>query len=95
MKLRFTLRAAAELERVLAYIDGRSPEGAHRVKRRIHNVLEAVVSHPNVGVATSRLGLRRIVVYPYPYLIFYQVTATEIIVHGVRHGARDPRSMPK
>jgi toxin ParE1/3/4 len=95
VKLRFTLRAAAELERVLAYIDERSPEGAHRVKRRIHDLLEAVASHPKVGAATSRRGLRRIVVYPYSYLIFYQATETEIIVHGVRHGARDPRSMPQ
>jgi toxin ParE1/3/4 len=25
---------------------------------------------------------------PYPYLIFYEATDDEIIVHAVRHGAR-------
>lgn len=28
------------------------------------------------------------VVYPYPYLIFYRATETEFIIHGIRHGAR-------
>ena len=26
---------------------------------------------------------------PYPYLIFYEATDTEIIIHAVRHGACD------
>jgi len=34
------------------------------------------------------------VAYPYPYLIFYRATETEIIIHGVRHSARRP-SLPK
>jgi hypothetical protein len=31
---------------------------------------------------------------PYPYLIFYEVTHEEIVIHAVRHGARDPSGMP-
>jgi hypothetical protein len=31
VKLRYTLRAAAELDEVLAYIEARSPQGARRV----------------------------------------------------------------
>jgi toxin ParE1/3/4 len=27
---------------------------------------------------------------PYPYLIFYEATDAEIIIHAVRHGARNP-----
>jgi plasmid stabilization system protein ParE len=30
---------------------------------------------------------------PYPYLVFYEPTETEIIIHAVRHAARDPSSM--
>jgi toxin ParE1/3/4 len=33
-------------------------------------------------------------VTPCPYLVFYEVTQAEIIVHAVRHAARDPSSMP-
>jgi len=31
---------------------------------------------------------------PYPYLIFYEVREGELIIHAVRHMARDPSSMP-
>ena len=34
--------------------------------------------------------MRRIVVTPYPYLVFYRVAADEIVIHGVRHAARKP-----
>jgi toxin ParE1/3/4 len=31
---------------------------------------------------------------PYPYLVFYELTDTEIIIHAVRHAARNPSGMP-
>jgi toxin ParE1/3/4 len=31
---------------------------------------------------------------PYPYLIFYEITEIELIIHAVRHAARDPSGMP-
>jgi len=31
---------------------------------------------------------------PYPYLIFYEAAENEIIIHAVRHAARDPSGMP-
>jgi plasmid stabilization system protein ParE len=31
---------------------------------------------------------------PSPYLIFYEVTENEVIIHAIRHGARDPSTMP-
>ena len=38
--------------------------------------------------------MRRIVVSPYPYLIFSRATGEAIVIHAVRHGARNPASMP-
>jgi plasmid stabilization system protein ParE len=32
---------------------------------------------------------------PYSYLIFYEVTDDEIIIHAVCHGARDPSDNPR
>ncbi|HKI15765.1 MAG TPA: type II toxin-antitoxin system RelE/ParE family toxin [Roseiarcus sp.] len=95
MKLRYTLRAAQELEQVLSYIDDRSPEGARRVKARIQAVIDLIASHPQSGQLTSARRLRRIVVHPYPYLIFYAATNDEVVIHGVRHAARRPSSMPE
>lgn len=92
MKLRYTLRAAAELDEILSFIDERSPQGARGVKARIQAMEALLLQHPQAGHLTSKSGLRRMVVYPYPYLIFYRTTETEVIIHGVRHSARRPVS---
>jgi plasmid stabilization system protein ParE len=47
-----------------------------------------------MGQPTDREGVRRILVSPYPYLIFYRVTDNAVIVMRVRHAARDPLGAP-
>lgn len=94
VRLRFTLRAAAELDEVLTYIDARSPRGARKVKARIQATIELLRSHPRAGQVTSHGRLRRVVAHPFPYLIFYGSTDDEVVIHGVRHAARRPSSMP-
>ena len=93
MKLRYTLQAAAELDEVLTYIGERSPQGARRVQTRIQVITDLLLRHPHAGQLTSKGRLRRMVAYP--YLIFYQATEDEIVIHGVRHSARRPSSMPE
>ncbi|MCQ4188184.1 type II toxin-antitoxin system RelE/ParE family toxin [Methylocystis sp. NLS-7] len=51
-----------------------------------------LLEHPQAGHPTSKSGIRRMIVYPYPYLIFYRASETEIVIHGVRHSARRPSS---
>jgi plasmid stabilization system protein ParE len=94
VKLRYTPKAASELDRILANIDELSPQGARRVQRRIQMIAELLERQPHSGRRTSNRRLRRIAATPYPYLLFYEVTDQEVII-GVRHGARDPRSMPR
>lgn len=95
MKLRYTIRAAAELDEVLTSIDERSPQGAQHVKERLHAVINLLLQYPEAGRLTSKGRLRRVVAYPYPYLIFYRATDAEVVIHGVRHTARRPSSMPE
>jgi toxin ParE1/3/4 len=94
VKLRYTPRAAAELDTVLDYIETRSPQGAHHVQARIQAIIDLLLQHPRAGRLTSKAGLRRMVVSPYPFLIFYRATEDEIVIHGVRHTARRP-SIPQ
>ena len=94
MKLRYTLRGAAELDQVLSYIEAQSPKGARHVQTRIKAIIELLLQYPRAGRLTSKAGLRRMVVSPYPFLIFYQTTEDEIVIHGVRHTARRP-SIPE
>ncbi len=95
MRLRYTPQAAAELDETLTYIATRSPQGARRVQLRIQVIIEFLLQHPHAGRLTSKGRLRRMVASPYPYLIFYQATEDEIVIHGVRHSARRPSSMPE
>jgi toxin ParE1/3/4 len=95
VKLRYTPESFAELSDILDYITARSPQGARRVKERLQAMAALLVRHPYAGHNTSGLGVRRISVSPYPYVIFYETTDDEIIVIGVRHAARDPESSPR
>jgi toxin ParE1/3/4 len=92
VKIRYTVPAHADLSSILDYIAAHSPQGATRVQARIQFVIELLANHPVIGVRTADPTIRRLTTLPYPYLVFYEVTETEIIV--VRHAARNPSSMP-
>jgi toxin ParE1/3/4 len=94
VKIRYTAPAVADLSSILDYIAEHSPQGANRVQARIQSVVELLSGHPHIGVRTDDPTIRRLTTLPYPYLVFYEVTENEIIVHAVRHAARDPSSMP-
>jgi len=50
--------------------------------------------HPYLGQATDLDDVRRMIVSPFPYLIFYRVTADAVIIQRVRHTSRDPLAVP-
>jgi plasmid stabilization system protein ParE len=90
VRLRYTKTALRQIERVLSYIEIHSPRGAGSIARRAETVLALLLAHPRAGQATSREGVRRVTLTPYPYVIFYRVTTTEIVVLRFRHSARKP-----
>jgi len=71
-----------------------SPESARHVQRRIKAVIGLTLQHPSIGSLTNDTSIRRLTITPYPYLVFYEAGESEIIIHAVRHAARDPSSMP-
>ena len=94
VKLRYTLPALADLTSILDYIAARSPQGARRVQARIQAIIDLLLLYPGIGTRTDDPAIRRMTAAPYPYFIFYEATDAEIIVHAVRHAARDPSGMP-
>jgi toxin ParE1/3/4 len=90
VKLRYTRPALSSLADILDYIAERSPEGARRVHARVLALTNLLTRRPLLGARTDEPGIRRMSATPYPYLIFYEATAEEVIVHSVRHAARDP-----
>jgi len=94
VKICYTAPAFADLSLIPDYIAEHSPQGANRVQARIQSVIALLTSHAQIGVRTEDPSIRRLTTLPYPYLIFYEVTETEIVDHAVRHAARDPSGMP-
>lgn len=94
MRLRYTRPALDDLDNILAFIAERSPTGAQRVQQRIKTVTELLQDYPNIGTPTSDPHMRRVTTHPYPYLIFYETRGEQVVIHAVRHGARDPSTMP-
>jgi plasmid stabilization system protein ParE len=92
--VRYTRPALAELEALLDGLRSHSPKGAQRVRSRIQTFTELLADHPFIGARTDDPSIRRLPIPPYPYLVFYEVAGDEVIVHAVRHAARDPSSMP-
>ena len=94
MRIRYTRPALADLSSILDYIAEHSPQGAQRVQSRIRTVIGLVAQNPNIGVRTEDPKIRRMTTLPYPYLIFYEATEDEIVIHAVRHAARNPSTVP-
>ena len=94
MRLRYTKLALADIKELATYLEPRSPQGSRKVRQRIKTLIEQLPDNPLIGKPTEDPVIRRLIANPYPYLIFYEVTQAEIIIHAVRHGARDPSSMP-
>jgi plasmid stabilization system protein ParE len=94
VKLRYTLPALVDLRSILDYTATHSPQAAKRVQARIQAIIDLLLIYPNIGVRTDDPVIRRLMTAPYPYLVFYEVSETEIIIHAVRHAARNPSGMP-
>ncbi|CCJ06377.1 type II toxin-antitoxin system RelE/ParE family toxin [Methylocystis sp. SC2] len=88
--LRYTPRSVAQIDRALAYVAAESPRGASNIRARVLTILTMLRERPAAGRPTSRALVRRVVVTPYPYVLDYRVTATEIVVLRFRPAARRP-----
>jgi plasmid stabilization system protein ParE len=89
VKLRFTTPALADLASIFRL--HRHPFPGERGSRRAENkdYYRSFTTPSEYDPA-----IRRLPVTAYPYLIFYEIADDEIIIHAVRHTARDPSSMP-
>jgi len=88
VRVRYTRRAPRQLDSILDYIEERSPNGAQKVMGRITAVVRLLAEHPSAGQTTDQGDVRRVVANPYPYVIFYRISAAEVVIHSVRDAAR-------
>ncbi|HEY1454814.1 MAG TPA: type II toxin-antitoxin system RelE/ParE family toxin [Roseiarcus sp.] len=72
MNLHYTLPALRDLDEILDYVVGHSPQGAARVQARIKSFIDLLSLHPFIGTRTDDPTIRRLVITPYSYLVFYE-----------------------
>jgi toxin ParE1/3/4 len=93
MTLRFSARARAHLNAIQEYISERNPSAAPRVGERIRESAELLQLFPYAGRVGRSPNTREWVVQGYPYILVYEVDASEppnVTVLGVFHHAQDP-----
>jgi toxin ParE1/3/4 len=92
--IRVTRPALNDLKAVTAFLEARSPQGARHVRGPIRAAIGRLEHQPWIRLQTSDPTIRRLSTAPSPDLILYEVADTDIIVHAIQHGARDPATMP-
>ncbi len=95
MNVEVTPRAFRELQDIYLYVDERSPRGAAAVMSRFRELFEVLGEQPALGVRAGTRGMRRVSAQPYPYFVFYRIARRGVVVHAIRHAARDPKAMPR
>ncbi len=88
LKIRFSIRAIADLDEIRAYLVPRSPMGADRIRAQIDLTIDGLAEMPGIGRRTHLRGIRSAVVKRYPYIVYYRVADGEILILHIRHGAR-------
>lgn len=87
MRVVWTDDAVANVEAIFAYITTFNPAAADGIVVRLVEVADSLSIFPNRGrdVGDGRREMTTV----WPYILRYRVTADEVIILRVRHGARD------
>jgi addiction module RelE/StbE family toxin len=89
MRVRWTTRAAQDLEEITNYILRDSPTAASTVARKLFDAANSLESLPSRGRAGRAPGTRELVISNLPFIIVYEVTAEAVQVLHIHHGARN------
>lgn len=91
MNARLTPEAEQDVEEAIAWYDERGRDLGDQFLRCVHACIGHIESHPKMYGAIYR-RVRRALVDVFPYQVLYEIGRNEIVIYGVYHCARDPRS---
>ena len=94
VRVRLTRTAQRQFDAILRSIHAESPSGAKRVRQRFERIVRHIATFPEATGTTDDRTVRKVTLSPFPYIMFYRMAGTDLIVTTVRHGARDPATMP-
>ena len=73
MRVRYTLRARADLAEIYEFLDRRHPAAAQRVIATIERQVGWLADFPYMAPATDEAEVRELTLARYPYKIYYVV----------------------
>ena len=91
MKVRYTLRARADLEAIYEYLEKQQHTAAQRLKSAIERQIGWLIHFPYMAPTTDEAGVRELTLARHPYKIYHEVAGKEVRVLHIRHARRRPR----
>lgn len=88
-QIRWSPRAAEDLEHIFEYIAKRNQEVARRVVKTIYDGCSALKDSPHIGRPGRLRGRRELVFAPLPYIAVYRVTEEAVEISRIYHGAQN------
>ena len=88
MRVRWTIPAADDLERICDFIAEDRPQSARRVAQEIVDAVKALSTLPNRGRPGRVEATRELVLTPLPFVAVYEIVGEEVRVLRVLHGAQ-------
>lgn len=91
MKVRYRLRALADIDEIRRYLEPRSAAGALNVVQAIYACVRSIADHAYGSQRTDDPQIRMKVARPYRYKVFYSIAGNDTVeILHVRHGSRGP-----
>ena len=87
MKIRWTARAAVDLEYIVNYIRKDNPAAALRMARTIYRGIAGLRDFPRSGRTGLAEDTRELVFSP--YIVVYEILNDQVRVLRIRHAAQD------
>lgn len=91
MRIRWTVPAASDLERIKDYLQEHFPHFAEPTVRTVYKRIRSLQTAPNRGRPGHRSGTRELALTPLPYVVVYSVQAGAVEILHIYHGAQDWR----
>lgn len=88
MEVRWSPRAADDLERIVTYVQQDNPQAARRVGQTIYERAGGLQTLPQRGRPGRVEGTRELVLPALPFVIVYRVLLDAVEIVRVLHGAQ-------
>lgn len=88
MQLRWSARAAGDLEHITHYLFEKTSQHAVRIIRSVYEDITTLKAFPNRGRPGKRAGTRELVIPSLPYVVIYQAQLDCIYIVRILQGAQ-------